>query len=222
MVFLTVFLPVIFLAVIDSLNPAVLLIFSMYLLSDNQLKMAAIFMLGVFISSFLGSIVVVFGFYQIYQTLLMDNQRLLSAAFKTILGISCILLGIYKKRRTTKNKSHTLPQGILLNFALGFAVNSSDIITLAPFFAAMEKITSAQLTAGSILFVLIAYNVVVIAPMLTVVFFNMAKSKISAAILKKIQHHIDSEYHNVLFAMCLLIGIYLLTESAILMFTNFD
>lgn len=153
------------LALLDGLNPILLGLCALLAARRDRPAHALAFVAGIFASSFVGSIVMVFGLGTVISLAFERYEpaiRLLTVA----MGVACILFGLMAPRLLARRSRRGLERDTLAGiFMLGAISNQTDLVTLTPFLAAMQLIMSSELGRAESFVLLIFYNGVLVLPL---------------------------------------------------------
>ena len=201
-----------FLALLDGLNPISIGLFFVILQRTNGIAKKLAYILGIFVSSFTGALVIVFGLSYIFEQWLTDVS-VIRYVIEVMLGIACVVFGYlsrFKASRSTRTIANT---EVLTLFMLGMLVNGTDLITMFPFFVAMELIAGTNLGWCGLLLQLLFYHMVLVLPLLILQWMNptSARGNRRTTIISKLV-----EQHSILVMQWLsaIVGILLTTNGA--------
>lgn len=155
-------------AALDSLNPS-LFIAQFYLLTTTRPVPRIIsYIAGIVLVNFVGGVLILSG----ARTLIVGWLSSLSATTwygtELLLGLGLVLFGLWLCGASATTPSVKQPRSLrpLHTFALGMVVMLNEITTALPYFVAIERIASAQLSLPGNLLSLLLYNLIFSLPLL--------------------------------------------------------
>lgn len=177
------------LAFADAINPTTLGI-SLYLLTHhNYPHKVLVFTLGVFITYFTFGLVLEAGFDK-YLTNLLGEQHPVFVTINFLIGATIILYGFVlgkKPRKRRKGLQQKSAVSVHSAFALGGLATVMDLPTAFPYLGAITIIGSLGNDLSEAATILLAYNLIVVLPILTLLMIRVFLHKRSEAVIKKIR-----------------------------------
>lgn len=166
----------IFLAILDSINPIVIGVFIAILLKSIPPKYSTSYIIGVFASSLTGGVIMVFGLDHFYEAFFNRNP-LLGYVLRILLGGFCIALGIFSPKTFNMERRVIGQTQFIGLLALGIATNSTDILTVVPFLASVEIIVSANYSFTLTCLILLLYNLLLVSPLILLTLISSLKKE---------------------------------------------
>lgn len=159
------------LALLDGLNPIILGLCALVATRASRSSSAWAFTGGVFVSSLLSALVMVFGLGALIAWMFERYEPAITA-LTVAMGVACIVFGYFAPRTFAKRSRRSLRRDTLAGiFLMGAFSNQTDIVTLTPFLTAMHIVMSSELGDIRVLAVLLWYNVVLILPLVLLTFW---------------------------------------------------
>ncbi|MDN7240629.1 GAP family protein [Planococcus sp. N028] len=186
------------LGLIDSLNP--------FTISAQAVLQALVkksyhiwyYIFGTFISYFIGGLLVIFGIDKFFSTFygsIMAEYSNIIFSLEITLGIGLVFLGaflLYKKKKASpssnkKEKKIAPPKSVTPLFLLFLGVSNTigDLPTAIPYLIFIAQLVEASISMGSVLFLLLIYNIIYILPLVILFFlYIFNKDKVDTTIEK--------------------------------------
>lgn len=154
---------------IDSINPSTVVPALLYALGDHARRDVAAFTAGVFAASTLGGLLLVFGPGQALLAVVSHPRPRVVHAIEAGAGLVLIAVAAFLwvtrahvERRLAQERDRR-PGGALL---LGAAIMTTELPTALPYFGALVAVTEGAHSALARFLLVLAYNVVFVAPLL--------------------------------------------------------
>lgn len=205
----SVFIPIIILAAIDSINPVELLAGIFLFTAKNPLKCFFFYVIGIFVFHFLLG----FCFYYSFNYILSLEIFKSSIFDRSVELIGAVLLIIFGFRMKKSNKPRTdmdiRPAHV---FLLGIMITASAIPTSASYYSALGIIARKNMAFGDISLLLSVYNFIFIAPLFVLLALYLLFGEYSKTIFGKIRFFISAHLNKLLKIVLVLAGLYLIFD----------
>jgi cytochrome c biogenesis protein CcdA len=209
-------LSLIAIALVDSLNPSIILM-TLYLLStEKPLNRTTAYISGVFLTNWALGLLAYFGLGAVFSVLI---DRVVNAsawwvyALELVAGIA-LLVAAYSVNTSKDAKLHKKPKAIdpRATFVLGIVATFIEFSTAAPYLAAIAVLTRADVSSLYAVFSFAVYNIVyVIIPLALFAVYLYKKEQATptlARINKKLSHWVKKAMRVVF----VLLGILLIAD----------
>lgn len=169
-------LPVLGLAVVDSINPSALVVVLWWLVRPGATPRLLAYIAGIIIAYLSLGIAMMLGAGTLLRGFgdVLDHPVVL--ALQLAIGLGLLGYGVFapkgKAGADVQREPHV--SGLLGMALLGMSVTVVELTTALPYFAAIALMTSAQTPAAQWLPLLLVYNLIFIAPPLALVGLNAA------------------------------------------------
>lgn len=195
------------LAFADSINPSTLAIGLYLLLHRKYARKVLFFMSGIFSSYYAFGLVLGLGFDRFLHQLWQQRHPLLTVLY-IIIGVTIIIYGLLLKRRPQASMRLQSTSVISAHsaFGLGTLATLLDLPTAFPYLGALSLIGSLSRNFGEAALLLLAYNVIVILPLMLLLVLRMALHKRSRATMKHVSDTILAWEQPVLSVSLIIIG----------------
>lgn len=163
----TFLIPLIGIAVLDSLNPT-LFVAQFYLLTTPQPTPRILaYIAGVLTVNFGGGLLILGGMRQLVTDLLRQASPDLLNTLQLALGIALIIFGLWSNA-TADDSEARKPRSLrpIHTFALGMVVMLNELTTALPYFVAIERIAQAELHWLGNILALALYNAIFALPLI--------------------------------------------------------
>ncbi len=212
------FLLVVSIGALDSLNPSTVLPGLLYALGRRGLRDVAAFTLGVFGTSTIGGLVLVFG---PGRALLAFASRprphllhLLELAAGAVI-LAAALFTWLTRHRIARRLSEQRPRRSGSALLVGAGIMATELPTAVPYFAALVAVTEGTHSWLAATALVLAYNVVFVAPLLVVVAILALSGERGATIVTALRAHLIRHAPLALPALLAVLGLGLLAVGAL-------
>jgi cytochrome c biogenesis protein CcdA len=164
----TLWLTIVGIAALDSVNPTVTAVHLFLLGTARPLPRAGAFVLGVYAANYLGGLLAIMGVGALVRQLPGDVSGLIDTGARLILGLALLIAGYYLYRRAKTELEVRRPKSLrpLHTLILGVAITCAELPTALPYLAAIAILAEAGLGLAETAGVLLAYNLVLVSPLL--------------------------------------------------------
>ena len=207
---------VVSIAAVDSLNPSTVLPALLYALGRTGRRDVAAFTAGVFAVSTVGGLVLVFGPGRALLAFVSHPrpyvQHLLEAAAGLLFLAAAVFLWLTRDRvarRLAEQRPRTSGSALLL----GAGIMATELPTAFPYFGALVAVTEGTRNPWADVGLVLAYNLVFIAPLLVVLGLVTFKGEQGAAIADRLRARLIRHTPVALPALLALLGLGLLVVA---------
>ncbi len=160
------FIAVLGLAVLDSLNP-MLFAGELYVLRGAQPERRALaFISGVFVVMVVGGLLLAGGLTRWVATYFSRLPGEVWLHAQVALGLGLLLFGLFYRTHADARAVRKPPSGLFSPFLFGALLMLNEVTTAVPYFAAIALMSEASLTRSEWLFGLLVYNLAFVVPLL--------------------------------------------------------
>ena len=181
---------VIAVAVVDALNPSTVLPALLYALGRHARRDVAGFTAGVFAVSTLGGLALVFGPGRALLHLVShpshQTVRLIEAAAGVLLMVVAAVLWVTRARVAASLAKDRRKAGNSA-FLIGAGIMAAELPTALPYFGALIAVTEGANSAVGSLVLVLAYNVVFVAPLLALLVVIVVSGERGAALAARLR-----------------------------------
>jgi cytochrome c biogenesis protein CcdA len=221
----TLFLTLIGIAIVDSLNPS-LFVAQFYLLTTPKpIGRILSYIAGVMVVMIVGGLLILSGIRTVIAEFFANADSTLLYSLQFAIGLAILLFGLWMRVHTDKEVEAQKPRSLKLihTFVLGMAVMINEITTALPYFVALEQMAQAELNFGQTLLALLIYNFFFSLPLFGfLVAFLMMQQRFTFAI-ERINRWIQKwtpriiKYTSIAFGAVLVLnaGAFLVTGTAV-------
>lgn len=207
---------VVSIAAVDALNPSTVLPALLYGLGRSGRRDVAAFTFGVFAVSTAGGLVLVFGPGRALLHLVSHPRphllHLLEAAAGVLLLAAAVFLWLTRARvarRLTEQRPRTGGSALLV----GAGIMATELPTAFPYFGALVAVNEGAHGALADVVLVLAYNVVFVAPLLVVLAVLLVAGDNGAAVARRLRTHLIRHAPIVLPLLVGALGLGLLVVS---------
>ncbi|MGK7377654.1 GAP family protein [Planococcus sp. 1R117A] len=174
------------LGIIDSLNPFTISAQAVLQALVKKTHHIWYYILGTFISYFIGGLLVIYGMDKVFSAFYRHVMAAYSGVIFSVeitVGIGLVFLGaflLYKRKTVspaskTKEKEIAPPKSVAPVFLLilGASNTIGDLPTAIPYLIFIAQLVEASISMGSVLFLLLVYNVIYILPLVLLFFLYL-------------------------------------------------
>jgi cytochrome c biogenesis protein CcdA len=205
-------------AALDSANPSTVFPALLYALGVNARRDVAAFTAGVFGTSFVGGLVLVFGPGHALLSVVSHPSPGLVHAIETGVGLVLLAAAAFlwaTRARVRRRLEHQKTRAAGSAFALGVAIMATELPTAFPYFGALIAITEGARSSWTQFLLVLTYNIVFVAPLLVllavITFAGEQGARVAANLRQRMIRHAP-----VLFPLALaLVGIVLVVLGVI-------
>jgi cytochrome c biogenesis protein CcdA len=206
-------------AILDSLNPTAISMQVVLLSTRNPIPRTLTFILGVFLTYWVGGLAIALGIGRIISDFLSrfrwDDFADVLYPVQFILGI--ILLIVAYRMKTTpyepKNLDRHKSLTPLSTLGIGIIATASDLPTALPYLAAIERILKAQVDLSMLMGLLVFYNLIFILPLLLLLGIYIHLKSKAMKLMEKINRQFCRIAPKLIKGLLIVIGIFLIAES---------
>ncbi|RDZ29542.1 GAP family protein [Lysobacter silvisoli] len=159
-------LPVLGLAVVDSINPSALAVALWWMARPGAAPRLLAYIAGIAVAYLTLGIALMLGLGAAVQRFGAAFDHPLVLALQFALGLAMLGYGIFAPKQPKQAPQPRQPRvgGLLGMMLLGMTVTAVELVTALPYFAAIAVMTSAQLAWWQWLPLLLVYNAIFVAP----------------------------------------------------------
>ena len=214
----TLFVSLVAIAALDSLNPTAVALQIYLLTTPKPLPRSIIFIFGVFCASFVCGLPALLGVSRLMTTLFANFSLSLSEMYfyiiQAAIGIVLLVAGLMFNVSTSISSTKR-PQNLTVSrtFGLGLAVTIWEFPTALPYLAALEQIARAKLDLLTTIGVLFLYNSIFVLPLVIFVIIYITFQQQSSILLHRINRSISIWAPKILRALLICLGVILIVDS---------
>jgi len=208
------YLSIIILALIDSINPVELLAGILLFTIKKPLTRFLYYISGIFVFHF------ILGFIFYYILNFIFDLKVLSSPFldrpiELIGGILLIIFGLTLKQKNKAEVKKIIDPKPLYVFLLGIGITMSAIPTSVSYFSALGIMAENDLSLWDMCLLLLLYNLIFILPLIFLLGIYLLFGKRSESIFQKVRVFIISRLNRLLRVILVLVGLYLVINFLI-------
>jgi cytochrome c biogenesis protein CcdA len=162
----TLLLPIIGIAIVDSLNPSLFIAQFFLLTTPQPVARILSYIAGVLVVNFGGGVLILAGARALISQFFSSLSLEAMAGLQLALGIGMVVFGLWLKTGGQVEAKKPRSLRPIHTFALGMVVMLNEITTALPYFAAIERIAEARMATAGNLLALGVYNLVFSGPLL--------------------------------------------------------
>lgn len=211
-------------ALIDSLSiiPVCLIPLIILLTSQRPVVNTAMFIIGIFVVYFPFGLLLVFGLSAVFDTVgewisewLNRKPEFIDLVAQFLIGIALLSLGrlIARKRVSKTTEQPVLVVTPMISFNFSALLMLSGLWGALPYFAAVEQIVRAEITALNIVLSLAFYNVVFVTPLVVLFITGLALGSGAKRFLEKITEFVTRFGRQFIAIVLILLGLLLVLDA---------
>jgi len=183
----TLFLSLLGIAFLDSLNPSLFLAQFYLLTTPRPVPRILSYIAGVLLVNFGGGLLILAGVRTLVANLLSSWSGDTLRGLQLALGLAILAFGLWFRIDAAEGEGRK-PRSLqpIHTFALGMGVMLNELTTALPYFVAIERIAQAQLSAAGNLLALGAYNLVFGLPLLGFLLLVVTFRRRFASVLERV------------------------------------
>ncbi len=177
---LTLVILVVSIAAIDSLNPSTLATASFLAVGRHAVRDVALFLLGVFAVSLAGGLALALGPGQALLAVVSKPSHHTVRLAELGAGVTLIALALvlwFSRVRLWRHIAGAGRRPGRSAFILGAGIMAVELPTAVPYFGALTAVVAAHGTIGAEIALVVAYNVVFVAPLLALLLLVAASAE---------------------------------------------
>lgn len=170
-------IPVLGLAVVDSINPSALVVVLWWLARPGATPRLLSYIAGILVAYLSLGIALMLGAGAVVRRFGDSLDHPVVLALQLAIGVSLLAYGVFAPKPKVAADDHQREPrvgGLLGMMLLGITITVVELTTALPYFAAIALMTTAELPATRWLPLLLVYNLLFIAPPLLLVALNAA------------------------------------------------
>ncbi len=213
----SLFLTLLSLALLDSLNPS-LFITQFYLLTtERPLARMLAYIMGVVLTNISVGLIVLAGFQTLIAQLLSIITPSTWRVLQLLVGVMLIGMGLWMRQKRVTEPTVQKPRSLrpVHTFLLGVIITLQEVLTAAPYLVAIERTAQAQMSTGANLLVLLFYNAIYVTPLLIVIGAFLAGGTRLLNRLEHINRTINLWLPRMFRYICLIGGIMLAIDATV-------
>ena len=183
----TLFLSLLGIAFLDSLNPSLFLAQFYLLTTPRPVPRILSYIAGVLLVNFAGGLLILAGVRTLVANLLGSWNGDTLRGLQLALGLAILAFGLWFRLDAAGGEAKK-PRSLqpIHTFALGMGVMLNELTTALPYFVAIERIAQAQLSVAGKLLALGAYNLVFSLPLLGFLLLVVTFRRRFASVLERV------------------------------------
>lgn len=213
----TLFVSLVAIAALDSLNPTATAL-QIYLLSTPQpIARSTSFICGVFLANWTVGLLTILGLGQLIQTAISAVDFAGSEPYfyglQLLTGLVLSIVGFTLKPAQPSQKKRPQKLTVARTFLLGMAVTIWEFPTALPYLAAIEQIARAKLELFAIMSILGIYNLIFVLPLIILLVIYIVFNRESATLLHRINRAIAIWSPKIFRVLLIGLGFLLIADS---------
>lgn len=209
------FLTLIGIAALDSLNPSLFLAQFYLLTTQRPVPRILSYITGVVLVNFLGGLLFLGGVWSFLRAWFTGLDTTVLAVAELLLGLGLLGFGMWMRAKPTAageaKKPHSLSP--FHTFLLGAVVMLNELTTALPYLVAIERIAQAELSTWGALGALLLYNLVFALPLLAFLVLLVVLGKRFTSQLDRINQGISVWMPRVLKYAAIIFGVALTIDA---------
>lgn len=208
-------LPVLGLALLDSLNPSALAV-TLYLLTQPRPgRTVPAYVAGIFCTYFAAGLLLLLGFGLFLERLGEQLQNPTAYAIQGVLGAGMLIYSLTADPKRAAQRPQRLPRSLNLGvvFLLGITITGVELTTALPYLGAIGMLTNAGLAPAQWLLLLLIYNIIFVLPPLLLLGANAVLGERLRPRMERWQARMQKEARELFLWIIAIIGFFLLADS---------
>lgn len=209
----SLFLYLVMIAALDSLNPTTTAVQIYLLTTPNPVARSGSFIAGVFLTYWAAGAGVALGVSQL-ELSLPNLPESLFYMIQLIIGVVLVMVGWNLNKFSTSSKEVKRPFRLTIvhTFLFGSVATLWDFPTALPYLAAIERIVRSQFDTLTTISILAVYNLIFVLPLIVLLGIYISLGEQSIDLIHAIQRSMQKWGHKILRMLLVGLGLLLIAD----------